>query len=1235
MVDFLDFLATHAFLTVFRRALLIFVLNKMALSPQMQQIAQLAAMLHKQLLPQASLTDRDNVARFSSEMAAAYDASAQRRPPDDSLRAEAVFDRVEATLASSGDSLAVERMRSLRRRLLSAGDPSSKLADYRQKGALMAVLAALSSIGASDSRLTVAASDVDAAHTSISGAHSPRSGPGRSVAATSEAAQHTSFAGSATAPLELVPGSTSGSAARPDIPEHSLFSAPPPASAASISMRRDAAEASSSSSVGRALINSAAVRPPPPLDAETALRAAAQSSIPAHTEPPAAVMRDSPARLGTASASIAAGAGATTAGGLPQRSSQPYTASAAGPSMQLRFTAAAPAPSGAAAPLSAASSSLPSVSSAPYATAADVGALPFDREAALVRDLLFVLQGAEGRLVRWCEDLQAFRLAAPSSTAAGVPATAPFPEAAAQHAARVGELGWLVRALAMRMRQSLRPGDAASAMAPAVSAAASGVLPGAADSDSSSASNSGLSFVSDAGASGTSGASDCVTRRALTAALQREMDAYYEAIAGIDAAVAQDTAAASGGSAAGSAGHAGDGAATAGAAPRWSLRRLSLWSDEWLPRLRLLACILDACAGVVGSGALATVLHSFVTAYATDPQLAPIASRILGRSLMPWLNGVYAWLLTGQLPALGGSSSSSGGSGMAGKASSTAGSSSSSDSTGFFVVQADGGTRAVPPERMWRDLFSLDTRQLPSFVPDGLARDILDVGRSVHFLRAACTDAGWVAEALSKALLDLASAGVAIPQGALAACASTLDAVRRGGRAALDSAGSRGSSSTTDLVAVGAGAGAGAVALGAGGSGSGSGGGDHGPTLAAAMGAIADEFRVLQQLHGADVTGVTSLQCFVRIASPLVHARVLQQLHGSHHVIGHLRAIHRYVLLQQGDFVSVLVAAVAGELDRPAAALAVTLHSLEALVEGAIRASNAQHEDKDVLRRLSVRLLSPSPGDVGWDVFTLHYELTPPLSSVVTPDAAAAYGRLFHFLFRLRRVEHALAGAWSAHMAAAHALRALRHGGLNGVLHMCCLLRGDMATFVSNLLGYLTAEVLAAGWQRLSSALSTPGALPTFSQLLEAHEAHLRTLLDRALLSPRTMRVYRPLAALLEEALRFVGLHAAVLEAAQEQAALRRSGEAEIRQRAAGGAWGVPVGADDLDALEERCNAALTSIVASCGPRIADAAATYRGRMGDLLAAMEDAAATTDGCVSSLSVRLCVCAYVPAVVVQT
>jgi len=202
-------------------------------------------------------------------------------------------------------------------------------------------------------------------------------------------------------------------------------------------------------------------------------------------------------------------------------------------------------------------------------------------------------------------------------------------------------------------------------------------------------------------------------------------------------------------------------------------------------------------------------------------------------------------------------------------------------------------------------------------------------------------------------------------------------------------------------------------------------------------------------------------------------------------------------------------------------------------------------------------------------------------------------------------------------MEASHALRALRHGGLNGVLHLSHLLRTDMTNFVSNLLGYLTFEVLAAGWQRLAAALGSgsggSGGVATFGDLLATHEAYLRDLLDRALLSARTASIFRPLSALLTEALRFAGLQSAMVEAALEQAALRRAAEAEIARRGAAGGWGVPVGVEDLDALDERINGALAGIVQAYGPRIADVAATYRGRMAELLAAMETAAAHTDG----------------------
>ena len=47
-----------------------------------------------------------------------------------------------------------------------------------------------------------------------------------------------------------------------------------------------------------------------------------------------------------------------------------------------------------------------------------------------------------------------------------------------------------------------------------------------------------------------------------------------------------------------------------------------------------------------------------------------------------------------------------------------------------------------------------------------------------------------------------------------------------------------------------------------------------------------------------------------------------------------------------------------------------------------MRATNAQFEAMDILNRLDVRLLDLSPGDKGWDVFSLHYHVDGPISTV-------------------------------------------------------------------------------------------------------------------------------------------------------------------------------------------------------------------------------------------------------------
>ena len=65
-----------------------------------------------------------------------------------------------------------------------------------------------------------------------------------------------------------------------------------------------------------------------------------------------------------------------------------------------------------------------------------------------------------------------------------------------------------------------------------------------------------------------------------------------------------------------------------------------------------------------------------------------------------------------------------------------------------------------------------------------------------------------------------------------------------------------------------------------------------------------------------------------------------------------------------------------------------------------MRATNAQFEVTDILHRLDVRMLDLSPGDQGWDVFSLHYHVDGPISTVMTFDLSI--GARIQIMIRFR-----------------------------------------------------------------------------------------------------------------------------------------------------------------------------------------------------------------------------------------
>ncbi|WFD31909.1 Microtubule-nucleating Tub4p (gamma-tubulin) complex component [Malassezia sp. CBS 17886] len=215
----------------------------------------------------------------------------------------------------------------------------------------------------------------------------------------------------------------------------------------------------------------------------------------------------------------------------------------------------------------------------------------------------------------------------------------------------------------------------------------------------------------------------------------------------------------------------------------------------------------------------------------------------------------------------------------------------------------------------------------------------------------------------------------------------------------------------------------------------------------------------------------------------------------------HLRAIKEYLLLTKGDFADALMQTLRTSLGRPAHTL--YQHNLSAALETAIRASNAQYDDADVLRRLDARSLAFGAGDTGWDTFTLEYRVESPVSAVLDASAMAGYQILFHYLWKIKRVEVTVHDTWTELMKTNQTLlrtrqRAALAPALVAQTRTTLGRLVEMVHFVHQLQGFCELEVIAYSWQKLEQDLGPDDG--DLDQLIEAHRAYLQTLINKALL---------------------------------------------------------------------------------------------------------------------------------------
>jgi gamma-tubulin complex component 3 len=275
----------------------------------------------------------------------------------------------------------------------------------------------------------------------------------------------------------------------------------------------------------------------------------------------------------------------------------------------------------------------------------------------------------------------------------------------------------------------------------------------------------------------------------------------------------------------------------------------------------------------------------------------------------------------------------------------------------------------------------------------------------------------------------------------------------------------------------------------------------------------------------------------------------------------HLMAIKNYLLLAQGDFIDLLMESLAPNLDRPANSQ--YRHTLTSQLEHAIRHSNAQYHDPEVLRRLDARMLELSSGEIGWDCFTLEYKISAPCDVVITQWANTQYLKVFNLLWRIKRVEFSLNSTWRRCMTGSRSVLSTVNDKLASDWKRARCVIAEMVHFVNQLLYYILYEVVEASWDTLQTELRKPHA--TLDDMINAHTRYLNSITRKGLLGQqrhgssghREDSFLAQLHYILKAMLSYKDVVDSLYSFSVAEFTKKQQFSAKVEQRTAQGKWGI------------------------------------------------------------------------------
>eukprot|EP00126_Sphaerothecum_destruens_P008335 Sdes_comp20176_c0_seq1m13395 len=299
-----------------------------------------------------------------------------------------------------------------------------------------------------------------------------------------------------------------------------------------------------------------------------------------------------------------------------------------------------------------------------------------------------------------------------------------------------------------------------------------------------------------------------------------------------------------------------------------------------------------------------------------------------------------------------------------------------------------------------------------------------------------------------------------------------------------------------------------------------------------------------------NVSDMSSFRSQIHLAYKETSSHLLGLLKTKFRISLHLEALRRYLLLGQGDFTQQLMDLLEPELSKDASAL--YLHNLTGILESTVRSTNAQYDDPDVLKRLDVKLLEASPGDSGWEVFSLDYHIDSPLNTVVSQDSMQGYLRVFNFLWKLKRIEFSMKLVWKARKEISPILKVISDGP--NVFHKSHVLHSEMFHFLHQVQYYFVFEVLECSWNQLCKQIDTCQDL---DQLVNSHHQFLNEITNRLLLGPKTSTMLNQLRTIFDLITQYTTLFQDFKSSLQQESFTREKFASSQVENSLRGTWGM------------------------------------------------------------------------------